>query len=31
MMIEKGLSNIDVIKDYQGIDRIICGELKWKL
>jgi release factor glutamine methyltransferase len=28
MMIEKGLSNIDVIKDYQGIDRIICGELK---
>jgi release factor glutamine methyltransferase len=25
---EKGFSNIKVTKDYSGIDRIICGELK---
>jgi len=25
---EKGFSNINVTKDYSGIDRIICGELK---
>ena len=25
---QKNFSNIEIIKDYSGIDRIICGELK---
>lgn len=28
MLNEKGFENVKVIKDYQGIDRIICGEIK---
>lgn len=28
LMENKRINNIDILKDYQGIDRIICGELK---
>ena len=28
LMENKRINNINIIKDYQGIDRIICGELK---
>lgn len=28
MMDEKGFMDIKIIKDYQGIERIVCGELK---
>ncbi|AFH49432.1 Methyltransferase [Ignavibacterium album JCM 16511] len=28
MLKEKGFNSIDIIKDYQGIERIVCGELK---
>ena len=27
---EKGFNNILMTKDYSGIDRIICGEIKWE-
>ncbi|MDP2362964.1 MAG: peptide chain release factor N(5)-glutamine methyltransferase, partial [Ignavibacteria bacterium] len=28
LMLESGFSEIKIIKDYSGIERIICGELK---
>jgi hypothetical protein len=29
-MLTEKFKNVSIIKDYAGIDRIICGEMEWE-